>query len=95
MIRPRTARWLHRHGIARTLNSCSSNSRPEITYLMEGRPWTPSWLIIWASNKNFAQMYASHGSTLYLATVKRHEVAMDGTRRWSLEYRPTDRGTGW
>jgi len=80
----RTARWLHRHGIARTLNSCSSNSRPEVTYLMEGRPWTPRWLIVWAANKNFARMYTSRASQLY-------EVAMDRTRRWSLEYRPTDR----
>lgn len=87
----RIAAWLHRHGIARTLNSCSSNSRPEVTYLMEGRPWTPTWLIVWAANHNFQWTYKHRAGGLYLAKVQRHKTAMDGTRRWDLEYRPTDR----
>lgn len=87
----RTATWLHRRGIARTLNSGSSNAHPNVTYLMEGRPWTPRWLIVWAANHNFRWMYPSRAAVLHLAKVERHEVALDGTRRWSLEYRPTGR----
>ncbi|MEV4861446.1 hypothetical protein [Streptomyces ossamyceticus] len=82
---------LHRHGVARTLNSGSSNSHPNVTYLMEGRPWTPRWLIVRAANHNFRRTYPSRSASLYLAKVERHKVAMDGTRRWSLEYRPAGR----
>jgi hypothetical protein len=88
----RVASWLHRHGIARTLNSGSSTYNPNVDYLMEGRPWTPRWLIVWAANHSFRQMYPSRTAQLCLARVRRHETAVDGTRRWSLEYRPADRG---
>ncbi len=87
----RLATWLHRHGIARTLSSSSSNSHPNIDYLMEGRPWTPRWLIVRAANHNFRRMYDYRTSDLYLARVERHHVGMDGTRRWDLHYQPTDR----
>jgi hypothetical protein len=86
---PTVARWLHRHGIARTISSSSSSTQPNVRYLMESRPWTPRWLVIWAANTNFRQLYASSAANLHLATVQRHQVAMDRTRRWSLHYRPT------
>lgn len=38
-MRDRLWKRLHRHGIARTLSSGSSNSHPNVTYLMEGRAW--------------------------------------------------------
>jgi hypothetical protein len=81
--------WLHRHGIARTLSSTSSNSHPDVQYLMESRRWTPRWLVVWAANKSFARMYPSRAAQLHLAVVQRHATAQDGSRRWSLQYRST------
>jgi hypothetical protein len=82
-------RWLHRHGVARTLSSRSSNSRADVEYLMESRRWTPRWLVVWAANWNFSWMYSSRAAQLRLADVHKHAVARDGSRRWTLRYRPT------
>ncbi|MFF8100171.1 hypothetical protein ACF07S_10405 [Streptomyces sp. NPDC016640] len=82
-------RWLHRRGIARTLSSTSSNSHPDVQYLMESRRWTPRWLVVWAANRNFSWMYRSQASQLHLADVRKGAVAQDGSRRWTLQYRPT------
>jgi hypothetical protein len=84
----RVATWLHRHGIARTLSSETSSSNPTVTYLMEGRRWTPRWLIVWAANHRFRSIYPSRTTYLRLSEVERHDVALNGARRWSLRYRP-------
>lgn len=86
---PYLPRWLHRHGVARTLSSRSGMDYADVYYLMESKRWTPRWLLVWAANRNFARMYAHRASQLYLGDVQRHAVAQDGTRRWSLHYKPT------
>lgn len=81
--------WLHRHGVARTLNSGTTSHRPDVDQLMQGRSWTPRWLIVRAGLHDFQQIYPGRASQLRLAEVERHAVATDGTRRWRLHYRPT------
>lgn len=81
--------WLHRHGIARTLSGQSSTEWADVEYLMESRRWTPRWLVVWSANSSFSWMYPSRSSRLHLANVQKHAVAHDGSRRWTLRYRPT------
>ncbi|MFJ3834473.1 hypothetical protein ACIPY6_03030 [Streptomyces sp. NPDC090054] len=81
--------WLHRHGVARTLNSGTHGNKPDVDQLMQGRSWTPTWLITRASGRSFRRTYPGRAAQLRLAQVERHAVAADGTRRWRLHYRPT------
>lgn len=82
------ATWLHRRGIARTVQSSSSSDRPDVYYLMQGRRWTPRWLIVWAARRSFQRLYSSRVGSLHLASVQPQPVAVDGSRRWELHWRP-------
>ncbi|MEU3281788.1 hypothetical protein [Streptomyces antibioticus] len=83
--------WLHRHGIARTLQSSTSTSHPNVRYLIEARWWTPRWLLLWAAHQNFRRTYSTRTATMYLDTVRPQPIAEDGTQRWVLLWRPTTR----
>jgi hypothetical protein len=83
------ATWLHRHGIARTVQSSSSSDRPDVRYLMEARWWTPEWLVVWAARQSFARLYASRAGRLHLGRVQGQPPTEDGTRHWVLHWRPT------
>lgn len=78
--------WLHRHGVARTVQHSTSTSHPDVRYLMEARWWTPHWLLLWAARQRFQQDYSSRASTMYLATVQPRPVAVDGTQHWVLHW---------
>lgn len=90
-MRDRLWTWLHRHGIARTLNSGTKGTRPDVDQLMQSHRWTPRWLVVRAGNANFRLICPGRAASLRLARVERHAVAADGTRRWRLYYEPTDR----
>lgn len=83
--------WLHRHGVARTIQSSCSTAHPDVRYLMEARWWTPHWLLLWAAQQHFQHGYSSRAASMYLDGVQPEPVAVDGTQRWVLHWRPTAR----
>lgn len=85
----RLDQWLDRQGIARVNNSVCGNNRPDVRINVQGRRWTPPWLAIRAGHRYFLRAHSLAASSLYLAHVEAIRLAADGSRRWTLHYRPT------
>ena len=88
---PVLVRWLHRHGIVRTVQSSCRTADSSVRYLIEARWWTPHWLLVWAAQQHFRHSYDTMASTMHLARVEPEPVAVDGTQRWVLHWHPTAR----
>lgn len=84
-----TRRWLHRHGIVRSLSSATIGYSDHIDCLYEASPWVPKSLIVWAARRRVQQVYPLAATRVHLTAVARHPTTLNGKRRWDLKYRPT------
>lgn len=79
--------YLHRHGIARTINSSSGAMGGPVTYLAEGRPWTPRWLMQAALNDSFCTLYPRRAQDHRMTQLVRRRRSAAGSVRWQAEFR--------
>jgi hypothetical protein len=80
--------WLSKRGLVSVNNSVCGNMRSDIRVNIRGRRWIPKWIIVSAGRRYFLRMHPSSASSLYLSRVDATCPAADGSRRWTLTYRP-------
>jgi hypothetical protein len=81
--------WLSKRGLVSVNNSICGGMRSDIRVNVQGRWWVPEWIVVAVGRRYFLRTHPSSASSLRLSRVDAHLPAADGTRRWTLTYRPT------
>ena len=83
----RIRNFLHRHGIARVINSSSSSLGGPIVCRLEAKPWTPRRLVRWQAEAEFRCLYSHAARTHRLASLAAGKRTTAGTVRWVATFR--------
>ena len=83
-------RHLHKRGIVRAVNSCSSsNERASVTMRFETWPRVPAWAVGHFADHHFAELYPSRARTFYRKSIEHGPVTVSGRRIWIIGYAPS------